>query len=77
MMADAHISALRTPPLNIEAEKALLGAIFVDNHAFEKVSGFLRAEHFALTHHGRIFAAVAALIERGQVADPITLIAAA
>jgi len=65
--------ALRTLPNNPEAEKALLGAIFADNRAFEKVSGFLRAEHFALTHHGSIFAAVAALIERGQIADPVTL----
>ena len=65
--------ALRTLPNNIEAEKALLGAIFADNRAFEKVSGFLRAEHFAVIHHGRIFEAAAVLIERGQIADPITL----
>ena len=65
--------ALRTLPHNIEAEKAVLGAIFVNNSAFDKVSGFLRAEHFSLVHHSRIFEAVTALIARGQVADPITL----
>ena len=65
--------ALRTLPHNPDAEKAVLGAIFADNRAYEKLSGFLRPDHFALTHHGSIFAAVAALIERGQVADPITL----
>ena len=54
--------ALRTLPHNIEAEKAVLGAIFAENDAFEKVSGVLRAEHFALTQHGHIFAAVAVLI---------------
>ena len=58
--------ALRTPPHSIEAEKAVLGAIFADNSAYEKVSGFLRAERFAVLHHGHIFAAVVALIERGQ-----------
>ena len=67
------MTTLRTPPHNIEAEKALLGSIFADNRTFEKVSGFLRAEHFAVVPHGRIFEAAAALIERGQVADPVTL----
>ncbi len=65
--------ALRMLPHSIDAEKALLGAIFADNHTFEKVSGFLRVEHFAVVHHGRIFEVAAALIERGQVADPVTL----
>ena len=65
--------ALRTLPHNRDAEKAVLGAIFADNRAYEKVSGVLRADHFAVVHHGLIFAAVVALIGRGQVADPITL----
>ena len=65
--------ALRTPPHNIEAEKALLGAILANNRAYERVSEFLRSEHFALTHNGRVYAAAAALIERGQIADPVTL----
>ncbi|MFB3135769.1 MAG: DnaB-like helicase N-terminal domain-containing protein, partial [Rhodospirillales bacterium] len=71
--SDAPVPALRTAPHNIEAEKALLGAILANNRAYERVSEFLRPEHFALTHHGRVFAAVAALIERGQIADPVTL----
>ncbi len=66
-------SAFRTVPHNIEAEKALLGAIFVNNRAFERISEFLRPEHFALAPHGRIFEACTRLIERGQIADPITL----
>ncbi len=65
--------AFRTPPRNIEAEKALLGAILVNNRAYERVSDFLRAEHFAVGPHGRIFEACARLIERGQIADPVTL----
>ena len=71
--SDAPVPALRTAPHNIEAEKALLGAILANNRAYERASEFLRPEHFALTHHGRVFAAVAALIERGQIADPVTL----
>ena len=66
-------SAFRRLPHNVEAEKALLGAIFLNNRAFERVSEFLRPEHFAIAEHGRIFGAVGRLIERGQIADPVTL----
>ncbi len=65
--------SFRTMPHNVEAEKSLLGAIFVNNRAFETVSEFLRPQHFAYAPHGRIFDAAAKLIERGQIADPVTL----
>jgi replicative DNA helicase len=63
----------RTPPHNLEAEQALLGALLVNNQAFEKVSEFLLAEHFAEAVHGRIYAAIGRLVEKGQVANPVTL----
>jgi replicative DNA helicase len=65
--------AFRTPPRNIEAEQALLGAILVNNRAYERVSEFLRKEHFADPIHGRIYEACGRLIERGQIADGTTL----
>ena len=63
----------RSPPHNFEAEMALLGAILVNNRAFERVQEFLLAEHFADPAHGRVYEACAHLIERGQIADPVTL----
>ena len=33
----------RTPPHNLEAEQALLGAILINNDAFDRVSDFLEA----------------------------------
>jgi replicative DNA helicase len=63
----------RSPPHNIEAEQALLGAILVNNSAYHRVSDFLLPEHFAQGVHGRIYAAIAKLIERGQIANPVTL----
>jgi replicative DNA helicase len=63
----------RSPPSNIEAEQALLGAVLVNNAAFHRVAEFLLPEHFAEAVHGRIFAAIARLIERGQIANPVTL----
>jgi replicative DNA helicase len=66
-------AALRSPPHNVEAEQALLGAILVNNAAFHRVSDYLLPEHFAEGVHGRIYAAIAKLIERGQIADGVRL----
>ena len=66
-------TAMRTPPHNYEAEQALLGAILTNNRAFEKVSEFLQAGHFADPIHGRIYEALGKLIGRNQIANPITL----
>lgn len=63
----------RLPPHNYEAEKSLLGAIFSNNKAYEKVSEFLRPEHFADPVHGKIYQSCALLIERGQIANPVTM----
>src|SRR5690606_17888769 len=63
----------RTPPVNYDAEQALLGAVLANNLIFDRVNEFLRPEHFADPLHGRIFAAIGKLIERGQIANPVTL----
>lgn len=63
----------RTPPVNYEAEQALIGAILENNRAYERVGDFLQPDHFADPVHGRIFEACAKLIERGQQANAITL----
>ena len=70
---DASGENFREPPVNYEAEQALLGAILANNTAFEKVADFLRAEHFAEPMHGEIYAACGTLIDRGQQANAITL----
>lgn len=63
----------RETPVNFEAEQALLGAIFINNNSFEQISDYLRAEHFAEPAHGRIYAAIQKFIDRGQLANPVTL----
>ncbi|MGA2491929.1 MAG: replicative DNA helicase [Roseiarcus sp.] len=65
--------AYRSPPLNVEAEQALLGAILVNNDAFDRVSDFLKPEHFVEEIHRRIFEIAGSLIRAGKVATPITL----
>lgn len=66
-------SVLRVPPHNIEAEQALLGAIFQSNRAYERVSEFLTPDHFSNLLHARIYAACGRLIEQGHIANPLTL----
>lgn len=60
-------------PKNIEAEQALIGAILANNKAYEKVSDFLKAKHFADSTHAKIFDEMSKLITRGHTADVITL----
>jgi len=52
---------------------ALLGAILANNRAYEIVSEFLRPDHFADPRHRRIFEACGRMIERGQLANSVTL----
>lgn len=64
---------ITTLPQNLEAEQALLGAILANNKAFEKVSEFLKPQHFADPVHAKIFEVMSKLITRGHIADVITL----
>ena len=71
--ANLERARLSQPAANIEAEQALLGAILVNNDAFDRVSDFLRAEHFVEEIHRRIFEIAGSLIRAGKLATPITL----
>jgi replicative DNA helicase len=63
----------RQAPHNIEAEQALLGAILVNNEAFDRVSEFLKPQHFFDPLHQRIFEIAGQLIHAGKIATPVTL----
>src|ERR1700721_2143011 len=65
--------AYRTPPHNLEAEQALIGAILINKDAFDRVSDFLRSEHFVEEIHRRIFEIAGSLIRAGKLATPVTL----
>lgn len=60
-------------PQNEEAEQALLGALLHTNSALEKVSEFLKPEHFFVPVHGRIFEAVQKIIDAGRIASPVSV----
>ncbi|MBN36730.1 MAG: replicative DNA helicase [Rhodospirillaceae bacterium] len=73
LTTDDEAPAYRSMPHNEEAEQALLGAILVNNDVLNRVEDFLRGEHFYIPVHGRIYDAIQQVIEKAQIANPITL----
>ena len=63
----------RTLPSNLEAERTILGAILVDNAAFNSAAEILSREDFYRDAHRRIYEAMAVLAERSQPIDLVTL----
>lgn len=66
----------KVPPQNIEAEKAILGAILLEKGAFEKAVEILKPECFYNPSHMEIFSAMQALSNAGNVIDSYTLVEA-
>lgn len=54
---------------NVEAEQGLLGAILVNNMAYERVVDILTPDDFGNAVHGRIFAAIGKLVADGIPAN--------
>lgn len=63
----------RQQPHNADAEMQFLGALFLNNSIYHRVNSFLKADHFHQDAHKRIYEATAALIDRGETANPVTL----
>jgi replicative DNA helicase len=61
-------------PANVEAERSILGAILLDNHAYNEAAEHLHPEDFSLDSHRRIYARVVDLMESSRPVDLITLI---
>ncbi|HET7615605.1 MAG TPA: replicative DNA helicase [Bacillales bacterium] len=69
----SDLFADRTPPQNIEAEQAVLGAIFLRPEAISLASELLMPEDFYRTAHQRIFDAMLALSDKSEPVDLITV----
>jgi len=67
-------AALERPlPHNLDAERSVLGAVIVDNHAINAAIENLRVEDFFLDQHRRVFSQMIALAENQQPIDLVTL----
>lgn len=71
--ADRQIAQLRVPPHNIEAETSVLGALLMDNLAWDRVGDMLTEADFYRNEHKIIFSAVGAMINACTQADVITV----
>jgi replicative DNA helicase len=72
-MATSDVSIERPLPHNIEAERSILGAVLLDNHALNTAVERLRSEDFFLSQHRHIFECMIQLGEKRHGIDTITL----
>ena len=60
-------------PCNIEAEQAVIGSILVSNDIYDEISPIIDAQKFFDPIHVKIFETIENLINKGLLANPITL----
>ena len=70
---DAETTALKIPPHSIEAEQAVLGGIFLDKDAWDKIAELVQEDDFYRKDHRLVFRAISALSEAGEPTDIVTV----
>jgi replicative DNA helicase len=70
---DPQLLALKVPPHSVEAEQSVLGALLLDNQAFDRIADLVSAEDFYRDDHRRIWRHIAKLVEAGRPADVVTV----
>lgn len=68
-----NVKTERALPHSLEVERSILGAILLDNHAFNTAAQVVTADDFFGGSNRVIYAAMSALSERNEGIDPITL----
>lgn len=63
----------RTPPQNIEAEQAVLGAIFIEPESLTTAAEILLPEDFYRSSHQQIFSVMLKLNDLGKAVDVVTV----
>jgi replicative DNA helicase len=72
-LATTDYSLDRGLPASADAERAILGAILLDNTAYSQAAEHLQAEDFSLDSHRRIYLRMMELAEVGRAIDFVTL----
>ena len=68
-----NVETFRQPPVDIEVEQAVLGAVLIDNRRLEPLTTVLKEEEFYDPLHQRIFATMLKVWEQGRAITPLTL----
>ena len=69
----SDVSLDRGLPASVEAERSILGAILLDNPAYNEAAERLRAEDFFLDSHRRIYSRMAEMMDAHRAIDIVTL----
>ena len=72
---DPGIGMLRIPPHSTESETGVIGALLLDNRAWDRVGDILTAGDFYRHQHQVIFEAIAVLVNSSKAADVLTVFA--
>jgi replicative DNA helicase len=73
-MATTDYSLERGLPVSMEAERAILAAILLDNSLYDQAAEHLTGDDFSLDAHRRIYSRMRELQESGRPVDMITLV---
>jgi replicative DNA helicase len=73
MAAYADIALEKGLPVNLDAERFVLGAILMDDSLYIQVAGVLETEDFSLEKHRRIFLRMGELYARAERIDRVTV----
>lgn len=73
-MTDTQETLIKSIPANIEAERAVLGSLLIDQDAIIKVASFLRPKDFFRERHTWLYEAMLSLNERHEPLDYVTLV---
>jgi replicative DNA helicase len=73
-LATTDYSLAHSLPANVEAERSILGAILLDNLAYNQAAEHLKPEDFSLDSHRRLYSRMIDLAESSRPIDMITLV---
>lgn len=73
LSADPQLEALKLPPHSVEAEQSVLGGIFLESVAWDKIADLISEQDFYRFEHRLIFRHIARLIDQSKPVDVITV----
>ena len=72
-MATRDSTLVKGLPSNVDAERSVLGAILLDNAAYNQAASHLSPDDFFLDSHRRLFTRIMGLADRSRPIDLVTL----
>ena len=72
-MTEHPLASLQAPPHSIEAEQSMLGALMLDNHAWDSIGDKILPADFYHRAHQKIFECIALLASELKPFDPLTV----